>query len=575
MKTTTKRILSILFTLSLALGLAAFLPVTASAAGFPIPPMVAGGDVHSLALKSDGTVWGWGSNWNGELADGTYQTSRLAPWKIISGAKAIAAGSFSAMALKSDGTVWAWGIGTHGEMGNGANETYNTSPVQVTVAAGVPLSGIVAISAGDANCLALKNDGTVWGWGQNAYGEAGDGTSNSRKYRAVQSMASAGVPLTGVVAVAAGSVQSMALKSDGTVWAWGGNRDGQLGNGKTDAELHYSVYPVQVITSAGVPLAGVANIAAGGTYSYYSGYSLALKSDGTVWAWGHNGDGKLGDGTDTERNRAVQVMASAGVPLSGVASVAASRLGHSLAVKNDGTALAWGDNKRWQLGFEGANARFYAMQAGGLNLGATTRVTFTAAQVGGTSGSADSTGIQLTFSQAVSGLTADDITIFNSAGAVKRGTLSGSGTAWTIGLSSVDTQGGVTVRIANFGTFNVTTSAQAVTVHKNTAGSTYAVTVTGGTASKAAAVAGETVTVIATVPSGKVFKEWTATPAVIFANKNSASTSFAMPASAVAVTAAFEDAPSSNTIFGTNREATFFNWILFFLGFGFIWMWFF
>jgi len=508
-----KRILSVLLALVIGLGVIAVAPLSASAVGFPTPPMAAGGDEHSLALesdgtvwawgdntdrqlgfslpagpypfpdytstpafamsgvvaiasceetslalKSDGTVWGWGSNWDGELADGTNLNSNHGPKQILSGATAIAAGTTFALALKGDGTVWAWGSGFHGECGDGAGTQYNLSPVQVTVAAGVPLSGIAAISACGANCLALKNDSTVWGWGNNPYGEAGSGSSyyEGNKLRAIQSMAAQGVPLKGVVAVAAGSEHSLALKSDGTVWSWGGNRDGQLGDGtSTDRP-----YPVQVTTSAGVPLTGVAAIATGGNARFYSGYSLALKSDGTVWAWGNNGYGKLGDGTNTNRSRAVQV-------LSGAAAVAGSRQHHSLAVKNDGTVWAWGRNSFYQLGVEGGtDYRYSPVQVAGLSLGATTRVSFTAAQLGGASGAADSTGIQLTFSQVVSGLAADDITVFNSGGAVTAGTVTGSGTAWTIDLDGVQTQGAVTVRIKNFGTYNVTTTAQNVNVYK-------------------------------------------------------------------------------------------------------------
>jgi hypothetical protein len=136
---------------------------------------------------------------------------------------------------------------------------------------------------------------------------------------------------------------------------------------------------------------------------------------------------------------------------------------------------------------------------------------------------------------------------------------------------------GLTFASATNASTTFTMPAKAVTVtatFKDATPDTYAVTVNGGTADKASAAAGDTVSITATVPSGKVFKEWTANPAVIFANKNSASTSFSMPASAVTVTAVFDDAPPSNTIFGTRHEATFLNWLLFFLGFGFIWMWF-
>ncbi|AEG14452.1 Ig domain protein group 2 domain protein [Desulfofundulus kuznetsovii DSM 6115] len=166
----------------------------------------------------------------------------------------------------------------------------------------------VKIAAGGARSLAIKSDGTVWAWG---------GTPVP-----VQN-------LTGVVAVEAGSFYSLALKSDGTVWAWGDNYYGQLGDGTTTNRYT----PVQVQN-----LTGVVAIAAGG------GHSLALKSDGTVWAWGYNGYGQLGDGTITNRTTPVQVK-----NLTGVVAVAAGG-GHSLALKSDGTVWAWGYNGYGQLG---------------------------------------------------------------------------------------------------------------------------------------------------------------------------------------------------------------------------------
>src|SRR5437588_1067427 len=160
---------------------------------------------------------------------------------------------------------------------------------------------------------------TPGAWGDNTYGELGDGTLGGTRNTPVQVNG-----LSGVTAMAAGWYHSVALKSDGTVWAWGSNLDGQLGNGTTTLD---STTPVQVSG-----LSGVTAIAASFRHS------LALKSDGTMWGWGDNTYGDLGDGTTFTRNSPVQVSG-----LSGVTAIAAG-LWHSLAVESDGSAWAWGDN---------------------------------------------------------------------------------------------------------------------------------------------------------------------------------------------------------------------------------------
>ncbi|MBI4492930.1 MAG: IPT/TIG domain-containing protein, partial [Chloroflexi bacterium] len=270
---------------------------------------VAAGGYHSLALKSDGTVWAWGGNGYGQLGDGS-TSNRATPVQVsgLSGVIAVSAGWQHSLALKNDGTVWAWGNNRFGQLGDGTSSTVRTTPVQVS-----GLSGVVAIAAGGYHSLALKNDGTVWAWGANWYGALGDGTATNR-------LTPVQVPgLSGVMAVAAGSAHSLALKGDGTVWAWGGNYSGQLGDGTTVTTGCYSrPTPVQVSG-----LSGASAIAAGASHS------LALKSDGTVWAWGYNGYGQLGDGTTTGHATPVQVSGLRG------ATALAGGLYHTLAVQAD------------------------------------------------------------------------------------------------------------------------------------------------------------------------------------------------------------------------------------------------
>jgi alpha-tubulin suppressor-like RCC1 family protein len=271
---------------------------------------VAGGGIqsgqqHSLALKSDGTVWGWGSNGSGQLGNGTTTSAtRAGKTLVLTDTVAIAAGGQHSLALKNDGTVWAFGSNSSGQLGIG-NLTNQSTPVQVTA-----LSGIIAIAAGGNHSLAVKNDGTVWAWGNNVDGQLGNGTT-SQQTTPVQVSG-----LTGATLVAAGNVHSVALKSDGTVWAWGDNSSAELGTGTTGGT---STSPVQVT--------GLASVTA--ISSQANGkHTLALKSDGSVWGWGANVFGQLGDGTTTTRSAPVQMTG-----LSGRAASLSAGGSHSLILE--------------------------------------------------------------------------------------------------------------------------------------------------------------------------------------------------------------------------------------------------
>lgn len=301
---------------------------------------LATGTGHSLALGGDGTVWAWGYNDRGQLGDGT-STQRNTPAQVpsLDNVKMIAAGNSYSLAVKTDGTVWTWGDNTYGQLGDGTTKD-QVSPVQV-----VGLSDVIAVAGGcfNTHTLALKSDGTVWAWGDSSFGQLGDGTTTSH-------VTPQQVPgLSGIVAIAAGDAHSLALKDDGTVWAWGCNTYGQLGDDSTVQRDS----PVQVDG-----LAGVTGIAA----STYRGFSLAVRNDGTVWAWGWNVYGQLGDGTITNRTVPVQV-----VGLADVCAVVAGSF-HSLAVKRDGTLWAWGDNAIGELGDGTTDDRHTPVQVPGLSL---------------------------------------------------------------------------------------------------------------------------------------------------------------------------------------------------------------
>jgi alpha-tubulin suppressor-like RCC1 family protein len=290
---------------------------------------------HSLALKPDGTVWGVGRNFNGQLGDAT-TTYRSTPAKIggFFDVAAIAAGYYHSVALRLDGTVWSTGWNIAGALGDGT-----TVDRSVPVRLGM-LTGVTAVAAGWEHSLALRSDGTVWGVGGNYWGTLGDGTYTNRT-SPVQLGA-----LTGVTAIAAGALHSLALRSDGTVWAAGYNDWGQLGDGTT----MYRSTPVQVLG-----LSGITAISAGW------GHSLALRSDGTVWGVGFNSNGELGDGTTTDRTLPVQML---GLP--GVTAIAAGTA-YSLALRSDGTVWAVGLNYHGVLGDGTTTSRATVAQVGSLS----------------------------------------------------------------------------------------------------------------------------------------------------------------------------------------------------------------
>lgn len=264
-------------------------------ASSPVAEISAGG-LHTLALRSDGSVLSWGNNYSGQLGDrATSDTTIPAQVAGLAGVAEIAAGGDHSVARTLDGTAWAWGRNDSGQLGDGSTTAGyfgRSRPERVS-----GLNGVRAIAAGNSHTVALKTDGTVWTWGSNFSSQLGDGTLIDR----AAPVQVAG--LTGVTGIAAGDAHSLALKSDGTVWAWGANYNYQLGDGTTNDRP----FPVQVNG-----LAGIVDIAA-------SSHSLALKNDGTVWAWGKSDSGRIGDGTLADRASPVVVLRE-----NGAGSVAAN-----------------------------------------------------------------------------------------------------------------------------------------------------------------------------------------------------------------------------------------------------------
>ncbi len=286
---------------------------------------------HTLALMADGTVKSWGYNGNGQLGDGTNAFIRYSPVTVVglSGVTAIAAGFFHSLALLSNGTVKAWGDNTYGQLGNGTN-TSSSSPVTVD-----GISTATQIAAGEYHSLALLSGGTVQAWGANNTGQLGDGTNTNRTTPVTV------LDLSGVTQIAAGSNFNIARLSDGTLKSWGSNFDGQLGDGTTTARST----PVTVPGISGV--IGIATASRGGAFS------LALLPNGTVKGWGMNNWGQIGNNSPVSfvTSPKTSVSGLGGIHLTDISQIVAGD-GHALALKTDGSRVyAWGDGGSGQLGY--------------------------------------------------------------------------------------------------------------------------------------------------------------------------------------------------------------------------------
>jgi alpha-tubulin suppressor-like RCC1 family protein len=241
-------------------------------------------DSSTAAIKTDGTLWCWGYN-GGQLGDNTV-TNRSSPVQTCTFGtnwKQVGCGTSHVTAIKTDGTLWCWGRGGYGQLGDNT-DIVKSSPVQ-TITFGTNWK---QVSCGVGSTAAIKTDGTLWCWGRGDYGQLGNNTSVNRS-SPVQTIAGG----TNWKQVSAGYEHTAAIKNDGTLWVWGYNYKGQLGDNTT----LFRSSPVQTI--------------AGGTnWKQVScgSATTAIKTDGTLWVWGRNAYGQLGDNTRTDRSSPVQTI---------------------------------------------------------------------------------------------------------------------------------------------------------------------------------------------------------------------------------------------------------------------------
>lgn len=272
---------------------------------------VSAGGGDTAVIKTDGSLWVWGSNYYGQLGDGTTK-DKYKPVKIMDNVIAVSASGEHTAAIKADGTLWTWGKNNYGQLGNGTTTNgipKGSKPIKI-------MDNAAAVSLGGFHSAAIKTDGSLWMWGWNSMGELGDYNTGNGASTIVNKPRKV---MDNVAAVSLGAFHSAAVKKDGTLWMWGSNGSGQFGDGtKNNRKTLYKAMDDVVAISAG-------------------GYNMnALKKDGSLWTWGGNETGECGDGTDIDRYTPVKIM-------DGVASVSAG-YERSAALKTDGSIWAYGRN---------------------------------------------------------------------------------------------------------------------------------------------------------------------------------------------------------------------------------------
>ncbi|WP_350356638.1 T9SS type A sorting domain-containing protein [Hymenobacter canadensis] len=309
---------------------------------------LAAGTFHSAALQTDGKLWMWGRNNAGQLGNGSTAAQSSTPVVVVTPStaltgttwKQVAAGTFHTVALRSDGTLWAWGDNSSGQLGDGSTTSQRIPvfvPTPVGAQAGTSWTQVVA---GYAHTLALRSDGTLWAWGGNLYGQLGDGTTTDRHLpvRVRTSLNLITEPTW--VQITTANHHSLGITMGGGLWAWGRNHLGQLGVG---AGLFWQSQPLRVVV-AGQALTWK-QVSAG------ESHTLALTTNNELWAWGTNESGQLGSGAATIVSTVpVRVPTpTTCAPGTQWMTLAAGAL-HSLALRSDSTLWSWGEGADGQLG---------------------------------------------------------------------------------------------------------------------------------------------------------------------------------------------------------------------------------
>ena len=296
---------------------------------------VAAGSWHSMAIRSDGSLWGWGANARGQLGSGS-DADQFYPIHIMDDIIAVSAGMYHTLAIRSDGSLWGWGWNSHGQIGVGADkESAVLFPVHI-------MDGVIFAEAGRFHAMAIRYDGVLWGWGHSENHQMGRPVTLHQRNQHmplrimdnVQAVATGGSrtmaiqtcgslfiwgqhwnepppgqdgasvtysqpthAINHVAVMVGGPWHTSIIRTDGTLWTWGGNEAGQLGDGTTIGQQQPQQLMDDVMTVSAGPW-----------------HTIAVQSDGSLWAWGSNDFGVLGDGTTTARHTPVRIIGGVMLP---------------------------------------------------------------------------------------------------------------------------------------------------------------------------------------------------------------------------------------------------------------------
>ncbi|MCL2873716.1 MAG: stalk domain-containing protein [Defluviitaleaceae bacterium] len=314
-----------------------------------VAAVFAGGS-YTMAITNDGELWAWGNNQWGQLGDGT-MTSRLNPVKIMDNVVTVSTSSMYALAVRTDGSLWAWGSNIFGQFGNGIRTGIEQStPVRI-------MEDVISVSSGTDHVLAIRSDGSLWAWGLNSFGQLGNGTSNpsdadirNNPGFGSREIYAASVPekiMDGVISATATESRSMAVSENGGLYIWGWDNGSHI-NSHGDSAMYLSsptriiddarfatqnnefIARTYVITEDGTLIANESLRNLRGEYlrrflleetlgnvvfvSADTNHTLAITEDGSLWAWGLNDRGQLGNGTNNTSIAPIRIMGNIMLP---------------------------------------------------------------------------------------------------------------------------------------------------------------------------------------------------------------------------------------------------------------------
>ena len=292
--------------------------------GFTDWVQVSAGRYNSIAIRANGTAWSWGRGSFGLLGNNS-TTDRSSPVSVVGGFTdwvQVSAGSFHNAAIRANGTIWTWGYNASGRLGDGSTTSSRVSPVSVVGG----FTDWVQVSAGEVQTAAVRANGTAWSWGSGVSGRLGDGTTTTKS-----SPVSVVGGFTDWVQVSAGGNHTAAVRANGSVWSWGIGSSGQLGNNST--------------TNRSSPVSAVGGFTDWVQVSAGNLHTVAIRANGTAWSWGNGGSSQLGNNSTTDRSSPVSVVGG----FTDWVQVEAGRYS-SIAIRANGTAWAWGVNNTGRLG---------------------------------------------------------------------------------------------------------------------------------------------------------------------------------------------------------------------------------